>query len=309
MLKLLRASLHGRVTTAYPNQPAEDSFGRGVPVVDPELCGGLGDCARVCPSGAIAARNEPDNIWSWRIDLSRCLFCGLCAEACSLGAIRIGHEFELAARTRDELVRRIDIELPTPSSTAQSGDAVDGGPRPPAATSGADEPDPAEAATNGAEEARPSTPAIARVVPEREALGRRIRSRLSRSLHIRHMAAGSENACDWEIAALLGPVYDVQRLGIDFVASPRHADLLLVTGAVTRNLEPALLATYEAMPSPRLVVAVGDEACSGGILQGSYACAGGVDKCLPVDVYIPGDPPSPRALIHGLLLALDKISS
>ncbi|MCL5027122.1 MAG: hypothetical protein M1531_11635, partial [Chloroflexi bacterium] len=120
----------------------------------------------------------------------------------------------------------------------------------------------------------------------------RVSRLLKRSLHIRHMAAGSDNSTDWEIAALLNPVYDIQRLGIDFVASPRHADLLLVTGAVTRHLEPALYATYEAMPSPRLVVAAGDEACGGGVLHGSYAVAGGVDRCLPVDVYVPGDPPS-----------------
>jgi Ni,Fe-hydrogenase III small subunit/formate hydrogenlyase subunit 6/NADH:ubiquinone oxidoreductase subunit I len=140
-----------------------------------------------------------------------------------------------------------------------------------------------------------------------ERLRGRIHSLLRRSLHIRHCDAGSENACDWEINALLNPVYDIQRFGIDFVASPRHADLLLVTGAVTRNLEAALRATYAAMPEPRLVVAVGDEACSGGILQGSYTVAGGVDRCLPVDVYIPGDPPRPQALIQGLLVALDQL--
>ena len=146
-----------------------------------------------------------------------------------------------------------------------------------------------------------ATPATA------ERLRGRIHGLLRRSLHIRHCDAGSENGCDWEINALLNPVYDVQRLGIDFVASPRHADLLLVTGAVTRHLEPALRATYEAMPEPRLVVAVGDEACSGGVLQGSYAVRGGVDRCLPVDVYIPGDPPRPQALIQGLLIALDRL--
>lgn len=141
---------------------------------------------------------------------------------------------------------------------------------------------------------------------ERE-LADAIRRRLGRSLHVRHLDVGSCNGCDWEISALLNPDHDVQRLGIDFVASPRHADLLLVTGAVTRHLEPALRATYEAMPSPRLVVAAGDEACGGGVLQGSYAVAGGVDRCLPVDVYIPGDPPRPEALIYGLLLALDRV--
>ncbi|HUG15733.1 MAG TPA: hypothetical protein VMM78_12050, partial [Thermomicrobiales bacterium] len=107
-------------------------------------------------------------------------------------------------------------------------------------------------------------------------LGRRIHGLLRRSLHVRHLDAGSCNGCDWEIQALLGPVYDIQRLGIDIVASPRHADLLLVTGSVTRNLELAALATYEAMPEPRLVVAVGACACGGGVLQGSYCTAGGV---------------------------------
>jgi Ni,Fe-hydrogenase III small subunit len=135
----------------------------------------------------------------------------------------------------------------------------------------------------------------------------RIRGLLRRSLHVRHLDAGSCNGCDWEIQALLGPVYDIQRLGIDIVASPRHADLLLVTGSVTRNLEQAALATYEAMPEPRLVVAVGACACSGGVLQGSYCTAGGVGNVLPVDVSIPGCPPRPQALIHGLILALDRM--
>ena len=140
-----------------------------------------------------------------------------------------------------------------------------------------------------------------------ERLGSRIRGLLRRSLHVRHLDAGSCNGCDWEIQALLGPVYDIQRLGIDVVASPRHADLLLVTGSVTRNLRQAALRTWEAMPEPRLVVAVGACACGGGVLQGSYATSGGVDKVLPVDVYIPGCPPRPQALIHGLLVALDRM--
>ena len=146
---------------------------------------------------------------------------------------------------------------------------------------------------------------------EQAALGRalaaRVKGLLRRSLHIRHMDAGSDNAIDWELNALLNPVYDVQRLGIDVVASPRHADLLFVTGPVTRNLTAALRRTHEAMPRPRIVVAAGAEACGGGVLQGSYAHAGGVDRVLPVDVYIPGDPPRPEAIIYGLLLATDRI--
>ena len=104
-------------------------------------------------------------------------------------------------------------------------------------------------------------------------LRERIAHTLSRSLQIRHLDVGSSNGCDWEINALLNPVYDLQRFGIDFVASPRHADLLLVTGAVTRHLEPVLWATYEATPEPKHVVAVGACACSGGVVADSYATA------------------------------------
>jgi Ni,Fe-hydrogenase III small subunit len=147
--------------------------------------------------------------------------------------------------------------------------------------------------------------------PEAAGLATLLRERIARifqrSLQIRHLDVGSSNGCDWEINALLNPVYDLQRFGIDFVASPRHADLLLVTGAVTRHLEPALWATYEATPDPKLVVAVGACACSGGVVSGSYATAGGgLDRRLPVDVYIPGCPPRPHAILHGLLLALGR---
>jgi Ni,Fe-hydrogenase III small subunit len=146
--------------------------------------------------------------------------------------------------------------------------------------------------------------------PDTASLATRLRERIGRtfrrSLQIRHLDVGSSNGCDGEINALLNPVYDLQRFGIDFVASPRHADLLLVTGAVTRHLEPALWATYEATPEPKLVVAVGACACSGGVVANSYATAGGVDRRIPVDVYIPGCPPRPQAILHGLLLALDR---
>ena len=145
---------------------------------------------------------------------------------------------------------------------------------------------------------------------ETESLAVRLRERIAglfrSSLQIRHLDVGSCNGCDWEIAALLNPVYDLQRFGIDFVASPRHADMLLVTGAITRNLEPALWQTYEATPDPKLVVAVGACACGGGIVASSYATAGGVDRRIPVDVYIPGCPPRPQAILHGILLALDR---
>jgi Ni,Fe-hydrogenase III small subunit/formate hydrogenlyase subunit 6/NADH:ubiquinone oxidoreductase subunit I len=134
----------------------------------------------------------------------------------------------------------------------------------------------------------------------------RIHGRLGRSLHVRHLDAGSCNGCDWEIAALLNPYHDVQRLGIDFVASPRHADLLLVTGVMTLNLEEAARRTYEAMPEPRLVVAVGACAISGGVFAGSPQTRDGVAGSLPVNVFVPGCPPRPEAIIEGILMAMDS---
>jgi len=128
-------------------------------------------------------------------------------------------------------------------------------------------------------------------------------------LHLRHLDAGSCNACDWELTALLNPVYDVRRLGIDFVASPRHADGVVVTGPVTRNLETAVRRTVEAIPDPRVVIAVGACAASGGIVGEGYASAGGVDRVLPVDVYIPGCPPRPEAIIFGILVAVGRLDA
>jgi Ni,Fe-hydrogenase III small subunit len=127
-----------------------------------------------------------------------------------------------------------------------------------------------------------------------------------RSLHIRHLDAGSCNACESEIKALTNPYYDLNRLGIFFTPAPRHADVLLVTGPVTRAMEEALRLAYDAMPEPRLVVAVGACACSGGIFGTSAFTCGGVDRVLPVDVYVPGCPPSPLTLIHALLLSVGR---
>ena len=130
-----------------------------------------------------------------------------------------------------------------------------------------------------------------------------------RSLRIRQVDAGSCNACEWECTALTNPVYDIQRFGIDFVASPRHADLLLVTGPVSRQMELALKKTYIATPEPRLVVACGDCSIDGGIYKGSYAVTNGVANVIPVDCYISGCPPSPLRIIEGLLALLKKLTA
>ena len=139
-------------------------------------------------------------------------------------------------------------------------------------------------------------------------LDRAARRRLGRSLSIREIDAGSCNACELEIHALNNAFYDLERFGLRFVASPRHADVLLVTGPVTKNMREALELTYSATPDPKWVVAVGDCAANGGIYAGSYAVEGGVSKVVPVDVYIPGCPPRPEQLLKGLLALLEPQS-
>jgi Ni,Fe-hydrogenase III small subunit len=127
---------------------------------------------------------------------------------------------------------------------------------------------------------------------------------LGRALVIRHVDAGSCNACELEIHALGNPYYNLEALGVKFAASPRHADLLLVTGPVAKNMEVALKRAYDATPEPRLVVAVGDCGCTGGIFGESYACCGCVANVIPVDVAIPGCPPTPLQLMQGILAAI-----
>ncbi len=132
-------------------------------------------------------------------------------------------------------------------------------------------------------------------------------ARLGRSLSIREVDAGSCNACELEIHALSNAFYDMERFGLRFVASPRHADVLMVTGPVTKNMREALLRTHNATPDPKWVLAVGGCAADGGIFKGSYACMGGVAAVLPVDLHIPGCPPSPTALLKGLLALLEHV--
>lgn len=206
----------------------------------------------------------------YAIDLARCLFCGRCASDSPDGPIRISRDYELAARRREDLVVAV-------SSDREGRIAAD------------------EEPPGGAE--------------LEERVRSEIRRTLGRSLHLRHLDSGSCNACDWELSALLSPFYDCRRLGIDFVASPRHADGVVVTGPVTRNLELAVVRTYEAVPEPRLVIAVGACASSGGIVGRSYASFGGVAEILPVDVFIPGCPPRPEAILFGILLALGRIEA
>ena len=139
-----------------------------------------------------------------------------------------------------------------------------------------------------------------------QSLERAARRKLGRSLSIREVDAGSCNGCELEIHALNNAFYDLERFGLRFVASPRHADVLMVTGPATRNMREALARTYNATPDPKWVVAVGDCALNGGIFAGSYAVTGGVSAVLPVDLHIPGCPPRPVQLLRGLLALVEK---
>ena len=135
-----------------------------------------------------------------------------------------------------------------------------------------------------------------------------MRRRLGRSLAIREVAAGSCNGCELEIHALNNALYDLERFGLRFVASPRHADVLLVTGPVTKNMREALERTYRATPDPKWVVALGDCAADGGIFAGCYAAVGGVSNVVPVDLHIRGCPPAPETILKGLISLLEPVN-
>jgi len=151
-------------------------------------------------------------------------------------------------------------------------------------------------------EAYPKSEEALRTVAQRLESG--ILEHFAGSLTIRHVDAGSCNGCELEINALNNPYYNLEGLGIKFVASPRHADMLLVTGPVSRHMETALKRTYDATPEPKLVVAIGDCGCTGGIFGESYASCGRVSNVIPVDVAVPGCPPSPLAIMQGILTAI-----
>lgn len=261
---ILRSLRTGIVTTRYPEvaAPPPDAF-RGALELRPGARFAALPPPSACPVGAISAgpAAAPPRL---AIDYGRCVFCGLCAEPARESALAIGREFELAARTRGDLV----VEI---ADDGAGGAVFAKGP-------GSIEDD----------------------------VAAEIRRTLGRSFQLRHLDAGSCNGCDWELTALLNPVYDVRRLGVDFVASPRHADGVIVTGPVTRNLEQAVRRTWEAVPEPRVVIAVGACAISGGIPGASYASLGGVPAVLPVDVFVPGCPPRPEAIIFGILTALGR---
>ena len=230
----------GSVTVGLPAGDLPAPF-RGMPVIGKAFGAGnvAETCAKVCATEAIDPEKKT-------IDLGRCVFCGLCEEACGGEGIRFSQDPSLPWGKREHLLL--------------GGPAV--------------------------------SPAMASID---------LRSLLGRSLHLREVSAGGCNGCDLEAQALGNPIFDLQRFGIDFVASPRHADGLLVTGPVSKNMREALVRTYDAIAEPRIVIAIGACAASGGIFRGSYAVENGVGNVLPVDLFIPGCPPHPLTLLYALL--------
>ncbi len=260
----------GTVTTEYPKTAARLPGGvRSFPEFDFEKWQDARPAAEACPTGAITVT---DVLLSRtvQVDYGRCIWCGECAASSADGAVTMSRKFELAAANRQGLVVTAEYALH------------------------------ADGTHNQLIRAQPAAPIGAR-------LEREIHRVLGRSLAIREVDAGSCNGCELEISALNNPCYDIERFGVHFVASPRHADMLLVTGPVTRNMELALRKTYDAVPDPKLVVAVGACGISGGLFGTNYATRGGVDQLIPVDVYIPGCPPRPEALLHGILLAVGRL--
>jgi len=163
-----------------------------------------------------------------------------------------------------------------------------------------------ESFTHGVLTEPPPKPDAAGLAELAQSVNRAARAKLGRSLSIRQIDAGSCNGCELEIHALANAFYDLERFGLRFVASPRHADVLMVTGPVTKNMREALLRTYNATPDPKWVVAVGACAIDGGLFAGSYAVEGGVKDVVPVDLTIRGCPPNPKTLLAGLLALLQK---
>jgi len=241
--------------------------------MDFSRCTACDECARACPTGAIQTATPSPGRKTVSLSYAACIQCRACVAACPEQAVSVSTDVEVAAYTRQQLARTASFDMDPATGRGTFG--------------------------------RMEVEAGLTLSKSADRLRERIRGRLGRSLHVRQVDAGSCNGCELEIAATTNPLYDLERFGIHLVASPRHADVLLVTGPVTRNMEIAVRRTYDAAPEPRVVVAVGACGCSGGIFgEGTYAAIGGVDRVVPVDVYIPGCPPRPQAILNGLLVAM-----
>lgn len=245
-------------------------------ICDFELNGKADEIENICLSNAIKIRNKESNTTEVTLDNGKCFLCGRCEEVYP-NLFKMGNNQNTAARNKEQLIDLVELQL-LQTDKKYLNETIH------------------EKSTNGL-----SYEQVGKELKEK------INSLFGRSLAIRQVDGGSCNGCEIEITALNNPIYDIERFGVQFVSSPRHADVLLVTGPVSQNMAIALEKTYQATPEPKIVIAVGACACSGGIFGNTYATTGGVDTLLPVEVYIPGCPPRPEALIYGILTAMNKI--
>jgi len=267
---VLRGLASGIKTTSYPKSP--DPGASNAPAAIELNVGALSpelaiETARICPTEAITIQGDAST-GSLQFDMGQCVLCGRCVRKAP-EAFAYRRAPEVAVRRRRSLETTVSWRDGRIANVAPPNE-------------------PADALDKAAE------------------LRQRAHRLFGRSLHLRHVDAGSCNGCESELQLLTTPYYDLARLGVFFTPTPRHADGLLVTGVVTRQMHQALIATYEAVPEPKLVIAAGVCAIGGGCFANGPTTHGPLDSILPVDVYVPGCPPSPSALIHGLLLATSK---
>ena len=251
MINILRARFQQKYRTIpYPKEaPTLPDRFQGLPVIGQMNCSnGCHQCMDACPTDAIAL-----DAHGIKIDLGRCIFCGVCVKVCKQGKIRFSQDYRLATRTRQDLI------------------------------------------------CKGRNYALAHQLIEKT------RRLFGRSLKLRQVSAGGCNACEADTNVLNTVVFDLGRFGIQFVASPRHADGLLITGPVTQNMKLALQKTYDAVSSPKIVIAVGSCAISGGPYLNHEQVCNGADKMIPIDLYIPGCPPHPMTILDGLLRLLGRL--
>lgn len=277
-----------RLTLKYPSKPMDSSLFAGMPEIDHHKCNQCGECISRCPSSAITSDCRPGSIAVYNTEPVGSRPGSIATYNMELVSNKPGINIDecIFCGLCEDVCKSGAIKVSTKFEIAEK--------------------------TRGGLRVSPV------VIEERDIPGEsyevlasevkvKISRVLGRSLQIREVDSGSCNACDYEINALNNPFNDIERFGIHFAASPRHADMLLVTGTASRNMELALIKTYNAAPAPLLVVAVGACACSGGLFRDNYASRNGIDCIVPVDAYIPGCPPRPQAILYGILKVLDRI--
>ncbi|HIQ02950.1 MAG TPA: 4Fe-4S dicluster domain-containing protein [Desulfurococcales archaeon] len=279
VFKIIRIALKtGTVTCRYPyTKPLVTSEFRGRILIDPNKCRGCGLCSRVCPTKALTFTIERGGRRVLSYFAGQCIFCGLCIEACRFNAISFTQDFELATNSLDDLQQIIVHEPPKPQVKVEPSRSVES-------------------------EVAPLNP---------------LPKHLGRSIWVFHLNTGSCNACDIEVLDVLTSYHDVERFGIKLVASPRHADVALLTGPVTYESLPKVVNAISAMPRPRAILALGTCAIGGNVWYDSYTVLGGVQNLLkllaelniPVDrvLYVPGCPVRPESIIHGIGLLIGLI--